>query len=65
METLTKVIQDGISPVRAIEMLKEGNKRFLEKNEQTRDLHIQVKETSDGQFPYAVVLSCIDSGSLN
>ena len=35
--------------------------RFLEKNEQDRDLHIQVSETSDGQFPYAVVLSCIDS----
>ena len=34
MSTITKVIQDGISPDRAIEMLKEGNKRFLEKNEQ-------------------------------
>ena len=61
MSTLTKEIQDSISPNRAVEMLKEGNQRFLEKNEQDRDLHLQVSQTSSGQFPYAVVLSCIDS----
>jgi len=61
MSTLTKEIQDSITPNRAVEMLKEGNQRFLDKNEQNRDLHIQVQNTSDGQFPYAVVLSCIDS----
>jgi len=61
MSTLTKEIQDSITPIRAVEMLKEGNQRFLDKNEQNRDLHIQVQNTSDGQFPYAVVLSCIDS----
>ena len=58
---VTKEIQDGISPDLAIEMLKDGNQRFLDKKEQEKDLHIQVNETSDGQFPYAVVLSCIDS----
>ena len=61
MSTLTKEIQDSISPIRAVEMLKEGNQRFLDKNEQDRDLHLQVSQTSSGQFPYAVVLSCIDS----
>ena len=61
MSTLTKEIQDSISPDKAVEMLKEGNQRFLGKNIQDRDLHIQVQNTSDGQFPYAVVLSCIDS----
>jgi carbonic anhydrase len=61
MSTLTKEIQDSISPNKALEMLKEGNQRFLGKNVQDRDLHIQVQNTSDGQFPYAVVLSCIDS----
>ncbi len=61
MPTITKEIQDSISPSAAIEMLKEGNKRFLDKNEKERDLHIQVKSTSTGQFPFAVVLSCIDS----
>ena len=61
MSTLTKEIQDSISPNKAVEMLKEGNQRFLDKKEQVRDLHVQVQNTSDGQFPYAVVLSCIDS----
>ena len=61
MSTITKEIQDGISPDRAIEMLKEGNQRFLNKNQINRDLHTQVEETSQGQNPYAVVLSCIDS----
>lgn len=61
MSTLTKEIQDSISPNKAVEMLKEGNQRFLGKNVQDRDLYIQVQNTSDGQFPYAVVLSCIDS----
>jgi carbonic anhydrase len=61
MSTLTKEIQDIISPNKAVETLKEGNQRFLDKNVQDRDLHIQVQNTSDGQFPYAVVLSCIDS----
>ena len=61
MSTITKEIQDGISPDRAIEMLKEGNQRFLNNNETERDLHVQVNQTSGGQFPYAAVLSCIDS----
>ena len=61
MSALTKEIQDSISPNKAVEMLKEGNQRFLDKNVQDRDLHIQVQNTSEGQFPYAVVLSCIDS----
>ena len=61
MSTITKEIQDGISPDRAIEMLKEGNQRFLNKNQSERDLHLQVNQTSGGQFPYAAVLSCIDS----
>ena len=46
MSTITKEIQDGISPDRAIEMLKEGNQRFLNKNETERDLHVQVNQTS-------------------
>ena len=61
MSTITKEMQEGISPDQAIEMLKEGNQRFLNKNQISRDLNSQVKETSGGQNPYAVVLSCIDS----
>jgi carbonic anhydrase len=54
-------MQNGISPDQAIEMLKEGNQRFLNKDQVNRDLNSQVNETSGGQNPYAVVLSCIDS----
>jgi len=61
MSTITKEIQDGISPDKAIEMLKEGNNRFLNKSRMQRDLNEQVHGTSGGQYPYAVVLSCIDS----
>ena len=61
MATLTKVIQDGISPVRAIEMLKEGNKRFLEKMNRIEIYIYKLKRQVMGSFPYAVVLSCIDS----
>ena len=58
---LTKDVQDAITPDAAIQMLKEGNKRFLENKRVNRDLHKQVSDTSTGQFPFAAVLGCIDS----
>ncbi|TVR39610.1 MAG: carbonic anhydrase [Cryomorphaceae bacterium] len=61
MRTLTKELQDKITPKEAIELLKNGNKRFLEKRTAGRDLLSQVEQTSSGQHPFAVVLSCIDS----
>lgn len=61
MSSITKEMQEGITPNKAIEMLKEGNQRFLNNNVVNRDLHAQVLATSGGQNPYAVVLSCIDS----
>ena len=42
-------------------MLKAGNQRFLDKDPAERDLHAQVNATSTGQYPFAAVLSCIDS----
>ena len=45
----------------AIQLLKDGNSRFLENTRLTRNYRSQVKETSTGQFPFAVVLSCVDS----
>ena len=45
----------------AIEILKRGNKRFVENLKINRNLLQQVNETSDGQHPFAVILSCIDS----
>ncbi len=61
MKTLTKEMQAAITPVMALELLKEGNKRFINNLKQNRNLLQQANETSDGQHPFAVILSCIDS----
>ena len=61
MKTFTKELQDKMSPDAAIDMLKEGNKRFVGKDAADRDLLSQVGQTSGGQFPFAALLSCIDS----
>lgn len=52
---------EQITPNQALEYLKEGNERFLKNNMINHDLLKQVKQTSNGQFPIAAVLSCIDS----
>lgn len=44
-----------------MELLKEGNQRFVEQNQAERDLIAQVKQTTSGQYPFATILSCIDS----
>ena len=61
MKTLTKEIQTSFTPEKAIEILKMGNERFVNNLKANRNLLQQVNETSDGQHPFAVVLSCIDS----
>ena len=61
MKTLTKEMQSAITPARALELLKEGNKRFVNNLKVNRNLLQQANETSDGQHPFAVILSCIDS----
>jgi carbonic anhydrase len=61
MRTLTKEMQSSITPAMALELLKEGNKRFVNNLKVNRNLLQQVNETSDGQYPFAVILSCIDS----
>ena len=59
--THSKASQDSISPSVAVELLKEGNKRFLSKSFANRDFNAQVDATSTGQYPFASVVSCIDS----
>ena len=59
--TQTADTQAVLTPATAIKMLKEGNARFVEQRQAQRDLLYQVQETANGQFPFAVVLSCIDS----
>ena len=57
----TKERQTAITPAKALEELKNGNLRFRSNDQLDRNLMDQVSQTSGGQFPYAVVLSCIDS----
>ena len=61
MKTLTKEMQAAITPVMALDLLKEGNKRFINNLKLHRNLLQQVNETSDSQHPFAIILSCIDS----
>lgn len=61
MKTLTKELQAQITPKIALQLLKDGNRRFVQNLQAHRDLLEQVNVTSDGQFPFAIVLSCIDS----
>jgi carbonic anhydrase len=61
MKTLTKEMQTAITPFQALDILKEGNKRFINNLKANRNLLQQANETSDGQHPFAVILSCIDS----
>ncbi len=61
MKILTKEMQSAITPSVALEILKEGNKRFVSNLKINRNLLQQANETSDGQHPFAVILSCIDS----
>ena len=61
MKTLTQEMQAAITPAMALDLLKEGNKRFINNMKANRNLLQQANETSDGQHPFAVILSCIDS----
>lgn len=59
--TQTKETQAAMTPQMAMQMLKEGNTRFVQGNMLKRDLMQQVKATAAGQFPFAALVSCIDS----
>jgi carbonic anhydrase len=61
MKAHTKITQAAITPNKAIELLKEGNQRFVASNMANRNLLDQVNDTASGQYPFATVLSCIDS----
>lgn len=61
MRTLTRELRDALTPTAAIEVLRKGNERFVNNLKTNRNLLQQVNETSEGQHPLAIVLSCIDS----
>lgn len=53
--------QQSIKPIKALEILKEGNSRFLDNLTIDHDHLKQINETRDGQWPFAAILSCMDS----
>lgn len=61
MRTLTKELQKKLTPEDAIQLLKNGNERFVKNLKVNRNLLQQVNETSEGQHPFAVIISCMDS----
>jgi len=60
-KVLTASEQAALTPNSVIESLKEGNQRFVEGELTARDHTEQIRKTVDGQFPKAVILSCVDS----
>ncbi|MDX2208494.1 MAG: carbonic anhydrase family protein [Gemmatimonadales bacterium] len=61
MRTLTREMRDALTPQMALDVLRKGNERFVNNLKANRNLLQQVNETSEGQHPLAIVLSCIDS----
>jgi carbonic anhydrase len=63
-KTITQAKQQAMSPKQALQRLKEGNQRFLMNQEIARDFLKQAHQSSYGQYPFAVVLNCMDSRSV-
>ena len=62
-QAMTKPYQSAFTPDQAIAALKSGNARFVSGRMLPRDLRAQVKMTGYGQYPFASIVSCIDSRS--
>jgi len=60
-EVLSKEERDALTPDEVLMMFKEGNARFINNDLTVRDHSEQVRKSASGQYPKAVVLSCIDS----
>ncbi|MES2622632.1 MAG: carbonic anhydrase family protein [Bacteroidota bacterium] len=61
MKAHTSITQASVTPAKALEILKEGNERFMSNLKVNRNLLQQANDTREGQWPFAVILSCIDS----
>jgi carbonic anhydrase len=61
MRTHNKETQASMTPERSLEFLRDGNRRFVNNLKANRNFLEQVNDTRDGQWPFATVLSCIDS----
>lgn len=60
-QVMTKQMQSDLTPDEVLQNLLDGNKRFVTAKMEKRDYPSQVKASSNGQYPQAVVLACIDS----
>lgn len=61
MKTISMEEQANITPDQAMDLLMKGNQRFIQNLRFNRNLLQQVNETAEGQYPFAAILSCIDS----
>ena len=61
MRVHTQETQASLTPKKALQILKEGNNRFVNNLKANRNLLEQAGYTAEGQFPFAIILSCIDS----
>lgn len=60
----TKEFQKSLTPDKVIEMLREGNNRFIKKSNSEREYHSEIKETSQSPAPWAIIHRCMDSRVL-
>ena len=60
-EVTTKPMQEAMTSDQALQQLRAGNESFARGASLTRDFPAQVKATAEAQYPFAVVLSCLDS----
>jgi carbonic anhydrase len=60
-KAITKEVQDGLTPMKVLQDFMEGNSRFIRGEAHTIDHKALITQTTDGQHPKAIVLSCIDS----
>jgi carbonic anhydrase len=60
-DALTKAQRDKLSPDNILELMRKGNKRFYSGKREDRNILAQQRATAKGQYPAAVLLTCIDS----
>lgn len=61
MRKHSKEFLQNLTPYQGYELLLEGNRRFINNLKRNRDHLDMLNETRDGQYPFAVILSCMDS----
>ncbi len=61
MRVLTKSQQEKLTPGEVLKRLKAGNKRFMSNESTVRDHKVQIRKAVRGQYPKAIILSCVDS----